>query len=174
MLNSSRKPGPLEKFTLTSLSYVKCYPFFWPLEKYGHTSMIGYKLFKKMLSRINGGCYIKPLCSPAYFFSRNRCPYRGVNLPGFLRETRKRMKNPNCHGFYGKIHGNPNMFNPWVFHGFPEVPDQGRPLTFGLGRLRLEVRQGRQHVGLGDDFAGHCWNHQGIRPYSDIMVIHSM
>ena len=50
MLNSSRKPGPLEKLTLTSLSYVKIYPqnpFFWPLEKYDHTSMIGYKLLKK-------------------------------------------------------------------------------------------------------------------------------
>ena len=44
-----------------------------------------------MLSRTNGGCYIKPLCSHAYFFSRNRRPYRGVNLPGFLRETRKRI-----------------------------------------------------------------------------------
>ena len=42
-----------------------------------------------MLSRTNGGCYIKPLCSHAYFFSRNRRPYRGVNLPGFLGETRK-------------------------------------------------------------------------------------
>ena len=92
MLNSSRKPGPLEKLTLTSLSYVKFYPqnpFFGPLEKYDHTSMIGYNLFKKMLSRTNGGCYIKPLCSHAYFFSRNRRPYRGVNLPGFLGETRK-------------------------------------------------------------------------------------
>ena len=47
---------------------------------------------------------------------------------------------------------------PWIFHrfsqnsvavpAFSELPDQGRPLTFGLGRLRLEVRQGRQHVGL--------------------------
>ena len=42
-----------------------------------------------MFSRTNGGCYIKPLCSHAYFFSRNRRPYRGVNLPGFLGETRK-------------------------------------------------------------------------------------
>ena len=46
-----------------------------------------------MLSRINGGCYIKPLCSPAYFFSRNRCPYRGVNLLGFLRETPTRIQH---------------------------------------------------------------------------------
>jgi hypothetical protein len=46
-----------------------------------------------MLSRTNGGCYIKPLCSHAYFFSRNRRPYRGVNLPGFLGETRKRILN---------------------------------------------------------------------------------
>ena len=33
----------------------------------------------------------KLLCSPMYFFSRNRCPYRGVSLPGFLRETRTRI-----------------------------------------------------------------------------------
>ena len=49
-----------------------------------------------MLSRTNGGCYIKPLCSHAYFFSRNRRPYRGVNLPGFLRETRKRIIISYC------------------------------------------------------------------------------
>ena len=48
-----------------------------------------------MLSRTNGGCYIKPLCSHAYFFSRNRRPFRGVNLPGFLGETRKRISTLN-------------------------------------------------------------------------------
>ena len=58
-----------------------------------------------MLSRTNGGCYIKPLCSHAYFFSRNRRPYRGVNLPGFLGETRKMMEKDTSRWYSPKIFG---------------------------------------------------------------------
>ena len=94
MLNSSRKPGATRK--AESYLSILCENLlaksdFLASRKVRVYEYDRFQFVKKRLSRINGCCYIKLPCSPMYFFSRNRCPYRGVNLPGFLRETRTRI-----------------------------------------------------------------------------------
>ena len=103
MLNSSRKAGATRKaescLSQFDVNICSQSPFFWPLEKYEHTSMIGPKVKKKGSLEPRGVVTGKLLCSPMYFFSRNKCPYRGVNVPGFLRETRTRISVLFCINF---------------------------------------------------------------------------
>ena len=94
MLNSSRKPGATRK--AESYLSILCENLLAKSDFLASRKVRVYEydrsqVVKKGSLEPRGVVTGKLLCSPMHFFSRNRCPYRGVNLPGFLRETRTRI-----------------------------------------------------------------------------------